>query len=450
MKYFLIFLLLNIPNLSFAQLVSGPMLGYVEHREALIWMEFSPNVKKVTIEYWPSSDKNLKKQQNFTVQPSNILYGHNIIKLPLTNLDMDTKYEYRILADGKSVNNQTYSLTTKKIWQYRMSPPDFSFLFGSCAYVNDSLHDRPGKPYGQSLEIYKAMAAQPADFNLWGGDNVYLREADFTSGSGIYYRYHHTRRAPEMQELFAIRPNYATWDDHDYGPNDANESYELKELTLQAFRDYWGNQSYGEKDVPGIYSKFSWSDADFFLLDNRYYRAPKYLKDSINGGWNDEKHFLGEQQMEWLKKSLLTSNATFKFIVSGSQVLNPMNDFESFRQYKKEYEELMSFLEEYKIRGVIFLSGDRHMSEIIKIERENAYPLYDITGSPLSSRPFTNVTKYDEFENPYRISQTLTIQQNYLKFNFSGDGKGRKMVVECFDINNKKLWDIQIKAEDLK
>ena len=450
MKYFLLFLFLNIPNLSFAQLVSGPMLGYVEHREALIWMEFSPDVKEVTIEYWPAANKNDQRQVHNILGPSNNLYGYNIVKLPLTNLETDTKYEYRILTDGKAVNNQVYPLTTKKIWKYRTSPPDFSFLFGSCAYVNDSIYDRPGSPYGQSLQIFRSMAAQPADFNLWGGDNVYLREGDYTSGSGIYYRYHHTRKVPEMQELLAVRPNYATWDDHDYGPNDANESFELKELALQVFKDYWGNQSYGEATVPGIYSKFSWSDADFFLLDNRYYRAPKQLKDSTNGDWNYEKKFLGPQQMEWLKKSLLTSSATFKFIVSGSQVLNPLNDFESFHQYKREHAELMNFLEEYKIRGVIFLSGDRHMSEVIKIERENTYPLYDITGSPLSSRPFTNVTKYDEFENPYRISQTLTVQQNFFKLNFSGDGKGRKMVVECFDINNKKLWDIQIRAEDLK
>ncbi len=89
------------------------------------------------------------------------------------------------------------------------------------------------------------MAATDAQLMLWLGDNTYLREADYTSNSGIYYRYNHTRAIPDLQQLLATKHNYAIWDDHDFGPNDGNSSYELKNTTLQAFKDYWGNKSYG-------------------------------------------------------------------------------------------------------------------------------------------------------------------------------------------------------------
>ena len=38
-------------NLSDKKLVSGPMLGYVEHHEVQIWLEVAQNVQKVEIHY---------------------------------------------------------------------------------------------------------------------------------------------------------------------------------------------------------------------------------------------------------------------------------------------------------------------------------------------------------------------------------------------------------------
>ena len=129
----------------------------------------------------------------------------------------------------------------------------------------------------------------------------------------------------------------------------------------------------------------SWGDADIFLTDNRWWRSADLLPDSVNGKPNPEKKMLGDQQMEWLKNSLLYSTATFKIIVVGSQVLNPVSPFDKWRDFPSEYQELMDFLTEQKINGVLFLTGDRHHSEIIKVERPGTYPLYDITVSPLIS-----------------------------------------------------------------
>ena len=92
------------------------------------------------------------------------------------------------------------------------------------------------------------MADSGADFMIWGGDNWYLREVDYSSESGIWYRYMHERAQPAVQKLYAAMHHYATWDDHDYGCDDANKSFELKGVTLKAFKTYWGNTSWGEAD----------------------------------------------------------------------------------------------------------------------------------------------------------------------------------------------------------
>ncbi len=81
-----------------------------------------------------------------------------------------------------------------------------------------------------------------------------------------------------------------------------------------------------------------------------------------------------DQQMEWLKNALLTSNASFKIIVTGSQALNPISIYDSFHHFPVEYHDFMNFLEQNHIPGILFLTGDRHHSEVVKLPRKNTLP----------------------------------------------------------------------------
>jgi alkaline phosphatase D len=151
--------------------------------------------------------------------------------------------------------------------------------------------------------------------------------------------------------------------------------------------------------------------------------------------------------MEWLKNSLLFSTATFKIIVLGSQALNPVSPFDKWSEFPAEYDEMMNFLKEYKINGVIFLTGDRHHSEIIKVDRPGTYSLYDITVSPLTSG--THSFGGPEKNNPYRVLG-IDEKQNYAKFSFSGRRGDRKLTVNFFGIKGDKLADWSITEKDLK
>jgi alkaline phosphatase D len=83
---------------------------------------------------------------------------------------MATTYQYELWLNGKKMEfEQPLQFTTKAIWEWRTDPPAFSFLAGSCLYVNDSLHDRPGKPYGQGTDILLTMAKSNANFMLVAG-----------------------------------------------------------------------------------------------------------------------------------------------------------------------------------------------------------------------------------------------------------------------------------------
>lgn len=430
---------------AFAQkaLISGPMLGSVEHRTAMVWIEADKSVKKAAIKFW-------KKGMPNTAQ-TNIFEGKlgkdfNPIKFELNGLEMNTEYEYQILLNGKAVVlPYATSLKTKELWEWRKPAPDFSFLAGSCAYVNDSIYDRPGKPYGSKMNIFQAMAKENAQLMLWLGDNVYTREVDYSSTWGMNYRYAHTRALPQMQGFLAKMPHYATWDDHDYGPNNANKAYKFREFSKSLFDNYWANPSSGQHNQ-GIYTQVTYSDCDFFLCDDRYFRDDDYMKDSINGRPNPNKEMLGKTQMEWLKNALITSNATFKFIAMGSQALNTVTKFDAFYHYPVEFFELQDFIKDNKIKGVVFMSGDCHHSKINKYNREGAYPLYDIVSSSLTS----GIYKPNEKERSIIVPNTLVETQNYARISISGEKKNRELKVEYILPDGSKAAEFKVNEKELQ
>jgi alkaline phosphatase D len=426
-------------------LISGPWAGNVELRNATIWAEVTASVKQVVVKFAPVD----KPLQQVTIPFKGTLGNDfNPIKIELNGLDLNTAYQYSLLIDGKEIKpGFATKFTTKDLWQWRKPAPDFSFLTGSCAYFNETIYDRPGKPYGGDSSIFETMANTPAAFHIWLGDSWYTREVDYNTAWGLNYRASRDRAQPVLQKFMASMPQYAIWDDHDYGPDDIGKSYILKEESRKTFMNFTVNPSYGENGK-GIYSVINYSDVDVFLTDDRYFRSEDKMPDSINGMPNIYKTYFGKTQMEWLKNALLYSKATFKVIATGGQVLNPISTAECMHSYAKEYNELMEFLASQKISGVLFFTGDRHHSEIIRLDRPNLYPLYDVTNSPYTAG--VSKVKGAELSNPARIPGSLVEAQNFTKVSVSGKKNERMMKVEFIGIEGDKLGGWTVSENELK
>ena len=427
---------------GFSQIISGPMLGPVELRTARIWLEVTPDVKQVQLIY---SKRTAPAFSKTILYKGELGKEFNPIEITIGGLEMNSVYDYGFLIDGKRAK-QTGSSSTRDFWQWRKPAPDFSFITGSCSYFNEAIYDRPGKPYGGDSSIFETMAKEKSAFMVWLGDNWYTREADFYSEWGLWYRAQYDRKMPVLQNFLKSMPQLAMWDDHDYGPDNSGSNFILKETSRAVFKKYWCNPSYGANEQ-GVYTKYSYSDVDIFLCDDRWWRSVDGWKDSANGQPNSEKIMLGAQQLNWLKNSLLYSTATFKIIVIGSQVLNQISRAQDFPDFPVEYNDLMKFLNDYKIPGLLFLSGDRHHSEIIKMERQSNYTLYDVTVSPLTS----GVSKVsgNEIAHPARVIDVIETY-NYARFSFSGGPKNRELRVEFLDTKGKKLGEWSINETALK
>lgn len=435
----LILFLFFLSHSLFAQSViqSGPMLGYSAMREVGIWIQ-TKSEAEVLIKYWNTNEPLRKYSTNSVRTVKDKAFT---AKLIAENLEPGQIYNYEVYVNGKKIPfNYELKFQTQKLWQWREDPPDFSFVTGSCFYVNEEQYDRPGKPYGSDYHIVESIYKTKPDFMLWLGDNYYLREADWDSWSGIIHRITHTRSLPELQPLLASVHHYAIWDDHDYGPNNSDRGFWNKSRTLEAFKLFWVNPSYGIEEGEGITTYFQWADVDFFLLDNRFFRAPNNLND-------EKKPLLGEKQIQWLIDNLVTSNAPFKIVAIGGQVLNPVKDrgIETYEIFKREKDLLFGLLEKNKIEGVIFLSGDRHHSEISKFERENAYPIYEITSSSLTA----GVSPGKNENNPFRIGESID-QHNFAKITVRGPRKNRELECNFYDIDGKLINGIKIKESELR
>ena len=351
------------------------------------------------------------------------------------------RYEYNLyINDQKLKLPFKMEFQTQVLWQWRHDPPDFKMALASCFYVNDPPYDRPGKPYGGEFEIIDLIHQKDPDFMLWMGDNIYLREADWNTRSGIFYRYTDYRKQDFLQRLLASIHHYAIWDDHDFGPNNSNSSFIHKDLTLEAFKLFWANPSYGINGMPGITTSFQWADVDFFLLDNRYYR-------SANNRQTGKKQILGEQQIQWLINALKSSRASFKVIAVGGQILSPLAIHENYATFADERDYLLDLLEAEEIEGIIFFSGDRHHSELTKLDRDHSYPLYDLTISPLTAG--INSRAQNE-ENTFRVNGTLVAERNFAAISVNGPLNDRKMLIEVFNSKNEKKWFYEIFSKDLK
>lgn len=432
---FLLFFIIFITIQANAQILNGPMIGYVQSREVALWVQ-TERSQMVHFVYRKAGSHHKWKAtatQQTTEQTA------FTCKAIIQDLRPNESYEYRVVLDkqtempfGAQIFKTTAAYDSKK------NTADLTFAIGSCAYVNEDGFDRPGKPYGGEYQIFEAIYQSKPDLMLWLGDNIYFREADLVSKSAMFHRYTFSRNLPELKKLLANIPQYAIWDDHDFGPNDSDGSFINKSITKEVFDLFWANPPQKTPQLNGVTNQFTQSDCQFFLLDNRYDRSPIDQKDA-------PKTILGFDQLACLKEQLLKSSATFKFIAMGGQFLNTAPVFENYSAngFDKERQELIDFICQHQIKNVVFLTGDRHHSELSILNEQGKPIIYDLTVSPLTSGTHDALNE----ANLLRVKGSHVATRNFGLLKVSGKKNKRVLEIELYDSDGQSIWKVPINAE---
>ena len=304
---------------------------------------------------------------------------------------------------------------------------DFTIAFGSCNKQN------------VENVLWDDIMQQKPNLWIWGGDNIY---ADTDNMETLRTEYNKQLNHEDYKRLIATTKILGTWDDHDYGLNDGGEEFEMKKESQQIFLDFMGVTKNDERrQNEGIYHteeiKTKNGIIKIIVLDTRYFRS-RLVKDTeskkrYKPTTDKALTILGEIQWQWLKNELQISNADFNIIVGSIQFLSWEHGFETWGNFPHELNRLENVIANSKAKGVLLLSGDRHISEFSRKSIKGlSYPLVDFTSSGLTH----SYTNFSGENNKYRVGKVVS-EKSYglLKFNF----KDSKITMEMYADNNKKL-----------
>ena len=281
----------------------------------------------------------------------------------------------------------------------------FKIALGSC--------NRQGKPQ----DYWSVIEKDSADVFIWGGDNIYADTPDMDKMDSMYNVQKNNRY---YQSFVKSLPNsvLGVWDDHDYGKNDAGKDWVYKDQAKALYMNFLDiDSTHAMANRKGTYYTKSFKagnkEIKVFLLDSRYFREG--LREAEDSDKRYQPHttsdstLLGSEQWSWLKDEMKSSDADFNIFVSSIQFLSNEHGFETWGNFPHEVRKMEDLLKENQLKNVLFLSGDRHISEFSQKDIEGLdYPLTDFTSSGLTH----SYTSYDNEPNPYRIGE-VTAQTSY-------------------------------------
>lgn len=291
----------------------------------------------------------------------------------------------------------------------RSAEPVTRIALGSCAD-----QDKP-------QPIWEAIVAQRPQLFLFLGDNVYADTEDMEEMRGIYAK---LGALPGYRKLKAACPVLAIWDDHDYGVNDGGAEYRMRGEAEKVFEEFFEIPADApSRGRPGIYDSRLFDGGEgrrlqILMLDTRYFRGPLIAlpKRAEHGPYERNPDpgatVLGEAQWAWLAEEL-AKPADLRLILTSIQFLPQDHRWECWENFPREREKLLDRLAGAKTGPVIFLSGDRHMGEIMELKTDDplspGFPVFEMTSSGLTN---AGGGKGDE-PNRHRVAGPTYREQNF-------------------------------------
>jgi alkaline phosphatase D len=290
------------------------------------------------------------------------------------------------------------------------------------------------------MKIFEAMREVEPAFFIHSGDTIYADgpfAAEQAQPDGSMWRNLTTEPTSKVAETLAeFRGRYAynlmdanlrrfnaevpllvQWDDHevtnnwypheDLAGDPKKADYKVTSVDLlaaraaQAFFDYMPIREH-PLERRRVYGAFAFGPSlEVFRLDMRSYRGPNSRNDQTSPG--PETAFLGPEQVRWLKRALLASDATWKVIAADMPIGLVVPDGELFeaiangngavRGRELEIAGLLSFIRDNGIKNVVWLTADVHYTaahfyDPNAAEFQEFAPFWEFVSGPLNAGTF--------------------------------------------------------------
>ena len=303
--------------------------------------------------------------------------------------------------------------------------------FGSCNKIN-------------MPQLWTEVNANNPNIWVWLGDIIYADTSDMKALAAHYKR---LKTNPEYKKLRTKAQVIGVYDDHDYGINDGCKDYPFKKgakKCLMDFLDVPMNSPLRKRE--GAYSSYTFGSGNqrikVIVMDTRYFRDPLEPDPTKQRRYipNTTGDMLGEAQWKWLEKELRTSQANLNILCSSVQVIADDHGHEKWGNFPNARKRLLSLISQTKPKNLLILSGDRHMTEVSKMEMQGlTYPLYDFTSSGM-----THIRSGTSEPNKYRVGEMI-VKKNFgiLKIYWVNDKP--VVTMQARGVKNELLQEVVVK-----
>jgi len=288
--------------------------------------------------------------------------------------------------------------------------------------------------------IWSVLAAAKPDAVVLLGDTPYIDSTDLARQI--------ERRAAffgreDVKALRAIAPFHCTWDDHDFGTNDADGRIAGKANSRTAFLQFQTGGPFGE-DGQGIYHSFQVGPVEVFLLDTRWFSQTEDA--SMLPG---KPTLLGEAQWTWLENGLRASTAPFKVLASGmiwNDAVRP-GKTDHWGAYPHERERLFRFLAAHAIPGVVLVGGDIHRSRVVRHPTREivGYEITELITSPMAQSVIASADALDP-----GLVWDIGVEQTALVTSVETMGEDHVLTARFVDEKGANLFTTRLAASHLR
>src|SRR4051812_40688902 len=319
------------------------------------------------------------------------------VRVPIDGLAPGTEYGYRAwFGNGPVVTGS-----------FRTAPlPNDATRF-RLAFGGDLAGQNVCRDSAEGFPILDTVRARRPDVFVGLGDMIYADNGCASVGmygnnqipgdagpaedlAAFWAHYHYARSEPKLQQLLAGTDYFGVWDDHevvnDFGPSTdigVLPGVHLMPIGLRAFLDY---TPVAQSAPDRLYRTFRWGrNAQVFALDTRQYRDPNFMEDSDA----NPKTMLGAEQLPWLKQELMSSDATWKVIVSSVPMSIPTGfpptngrdgwaNYDQSTGYEHELLDILRFMHDHGIRNTVWITTDVHFGEAFRYRPFPADPSFEV------------------------------------------------------------------------
>ncbi|MFM8303425.1 MAG: alkaline phosphatase D family protein [Actinomycetota bacterium] len=257
-----------------------------------------------------------------------------IVRMRARGLTPGTRYRWRVFTDGRADHARGHGTLTTSV----DGPMSFTAVVGACSRT------------GSDGSVFDAMQAEDPDLVVFSGDLFYenIGSNDVDAFRSAYDR---ALTQPAPASLLRHAPVAYLWDDHDYGPNDADRTSPSRAAARTSYRQ---GVPYARLGPTGPATQaFTMGRVRFIVTDERSQRS--------------DRSILGARQMRWFLDELVRASSSHALVVWVNSVpwigkASPGAD--GWSGYPRDRRRIADTVKSEGIDHLVMLAGDAHMVAI--------------------------------------------------------------------------------------